>query len=347
MNWYRAIIGLTFLGLIMVSVPGCSGGSESEQVEQPTPVKALIVTTTNREQVKTYTGTLQGERQATIRAKLSEAVASVNVKENQPVKAGDVLIELDKYGSSSDYRRLQSIYQNAEKHFKKMAFLYKEGAVAESEHDAAQTEYEVAKANFEAVKRLVDIETPISGSVTSITVSEGDYVTVGQHIATVATTDRLRVRFEVNPANIGSFHIGDTVKVRSDAVRGVAAGAVTDIASSADPVSRTFEVEALIDNLDNMFKPGMFVNVDYIVSRLKNVIAVPRRTVVLLDEQPTVYTIKAGKASLSRVKTGPDLLGDVVIESGLSQGDTLVTLGQEYLEDGDSLQITQVQEQAI
>ncbi len=45
--------------------------------------------------------------------------------------------------------------------------LYKAGAISETQFDGARTQFEVAQANYESVSRLVDVRTPIAGTVTS------------------------------------------------------------------------------------------------------------------------------------------------------------------------------------
>jgi RND family efflux transporter MFP subunit len=134
--------------------------------------------------------------------------------------------------------------------------------------------------------------------------------------------------------------------VTSDAVDGVGRGEVVTIASSADPLTRTFEVETLIDNSDHLFKPGMFVHIDYIHDKLNNVIALPRGAVIMLDGRETVFAVANGIAEKRLVSLGPDLSGEVVIESGLDPGDTVVTLGQDYLADSMRVNITALNETA-
>ena len=116
------------------------------------------------------------------------------------------------------------------------------------------------------------------------------------------------------------------------------------VASSADPATRAFTVEAIIPNGDGRFKPGTFVHVDYILQELTGVLAVPREAVLTLDNQPTVFTSVGRKAEQRRVELGPEISGYVVVTSGLKAGDTLVTLGQDYLEDGLSLNVTELGE---
>lgn len=338
-----SLILVTLAGLILA---GCSEKQEITQSERVVSVKALVLEPTNREIVSTFTGSLEGQRQAILHAKIAEPVDSVLVREGERVKRNDVLVMLDRTGPSADYRQAQSTFQNAEKNYRKMKNLYESGAVSESEYDAAKTNYEVAKAAFESVKRLVDIESPIDGIVTSVDVTTGDYVTMGQKLATVARIDTLRVRFNVNPEEIPFFRKGATVRIESDAVDTVARGVVETVASSADPTTRSFQVEALVGNRAGRFRPGMFVRIKYIRQELHDVIAIPGRSIISLNDTSTVFIVQDGAAYRHTIKLGPDLSGEVVIDSGLSVGDTLVTLGQDYLDDSTRVNITTLNEQA-
>ncbi len=328
------------LGILTLS---CSADKDNAHEQRPIAVNAQILAPTSQDVVTTFTGNLEGREQSVLYAKLSETVEKVLVKEGQRVQAGQILISLDKYGPSSRYNEARSVFTNDEKNFKKMEYLFKEGAVSESQFDGARTQYEVSKANFDAVQRLVEIHSPINGTVTAIDISLGAQVAAGQRVAVVATTDSLRVKFGVNSENVGSFQIGSDVTIAADAVADRAAGKVVAKASSADPTNRTFEVEALIDNAAGTFRPGMFVKVHLVREHLANVIVVPREAVVVLDNHPVVFTTSGGIARKQAVELGTEVDGHVVITSGLNAGDTVVTLGQTYLDDGFKVTIANLE----
>jgi RND family efflux transporter MFP subunit len=330
------------LGLVPVFL--LAACSQQEQVandtERVVAVKAMVVQPTDRQITRTYTGSLEGEQQAVLYARLPEAVKEILAPTGRRVKADDVILTLDKYGPSSSYTQAFSVYENARKNFDKMKYLFEQGAISETQHDGAKTEFEVAEAQFESVRRMLEIHTPIAGIVTSIDVSPGDLVQVGQALATVATTDRLRAKFSVNSDDVALVNVGDDVIVRNEATGSSVTGQVVKVASSADPDTRAFSVEAVISNSDNRLNPGTFVHVDYILEELTGVLAVPREAVLTLDDQPTVFASVGRKAEQRRVELGPEMSGYVVITSGLKAGDTLVTLGQDYLENGLSLNVT-------
>ena len=210
-----ALVILTLAGLFL----SCGGNDETQQgpQEQVLAVKAMLIQKTSQDVMKTFTGSLEGEKQADIYAKLAESIEKIHVKENQKVSANQVLMSLDRFGPSTRYNETNSLFLNSEKNFNKMEYLYKEGAISESQYDAARTEYEVNKANFEAVSKLVDIQTPIAGVVTAIDVSEGDFVNIGRKLATVATTGRLRGKLGVNSDEVKDFEKGMEVTVTSTA----------------------------------------------------------------------------------------------------------------------------------
>ena len=332
------LVILTLVGLFL----SCGGTDETQQGPQEhiLAVKALLVQKTSQDIVKTFTGSLEGEKQTDIYAKLAESVEKIHVRENQQVPANQVLISLDRLGSSSRYNESRTLYLNSEKYYEKKEYLFKEGAISEVEFDAAKTEYEVNKANFEAVSKLVDIRTPIAGVVTAIDVSEGDFVNIGQKLATVASTGRLRVKFGVNSDEVKDFEIGLDVTITSTVFNYRASGEVVSVASSADPRTRTFQIEVMLDNVENRFKPGMFVRVSLVLDKLEDVLLIPRRAILILDDKPTVFVINEDRVSQRLLNLGPEVNGRVVVTEGLVENDTLVTLGQDYLEDGSKVKIT-------
>ncbi len=342
----KSIILLVAGSATVLVLSSCSKKNEAEQTERTISVAASVVTAGNMKVTRSYTGSLEGEKQAVIYAKISEAVQKINVVEGQSVKADDIIVTLDKNGPSSNYQQALSLYQNAEKTYNKMKYLYEQGAVSETQYDEAKTNYEVTKASYESAAQLVEIHSPISGVVTSLDVSAGDYVMVGTELATVATSDNLRVKFGVNSSEIRFFKTGTPITIRAEGVSTPASGKVTSVATSADPVSRAFQVEATIDNTGHLYKPGMFSTIEFAQQNLDNVIVVPRTAVLTYENSQIAFVAQGGTAHLRNLILGPEISGSVVVDSGLTVGDTLVTMGQQYLDEGFKINITSMSEGA-
>jgi membrane fusion protein (multidrug efflux system) len=225
-----------------------------------------------------------------------------------------------------------------------MKFLFEQGAVPEVQYDAAETEYEVNKASFDAVDRLVNLRSPIAGEVTSVDVTAGEFVQVGQNLATVATVDKLRLKFGVRAEDLELITPGSDVSLSAPGNEATLHGQIVSVARSADPATRRYSVEALMDNIAGKFHPGQFVRVSLTEAVFENVIVVPQGTVLNLDGINTAYVVQNGAASVRQVELGPSVNGSVIVRQGLESGDTLVTLGQDYLEEGVKLNVTELVE---
>lgn len=319
----------------MVVVWACSGQQTADVAgEKVVSIKGEYLRSSSQVLTREFTGTIEGEQQAVIRSKINEAVEKIRAAVGKDVVAESVIMTLDKNGPSSNFIQAQSLYQNAEKNFNKAKYLFEQGAIAETQFDAAKTEYEVSRANYEAARRLVELTTPITGTVTSIDVSPGDFVTAGQQVATVAIVEKLRMKLGVAGDEINFFDIGDKVQVSlenfsDDAV----SGRVIKVARSADPSTRSFPVELEIDNSSRLLMPGMFARAQIIVETFDDIMAVPRNAILDRNDRKYVFTVNGDRARLNEVRLGSEFIGVAQVLDGIKVGDTIVTVGQEYLEN--------------
>ncbi len=333
---------IAVLFALIFLVAGCGGDEEQAvvQEEKITSVKGMVLGAVDKNLTRNFTGTIEGHRQAAIYSKISETVDSVMVSEGDRVKADDLIIRLDKDGVESRYQQVYSVFVNAEKNYKKIKFLYDEGAVSESEYDAALTQYKVARADFEASAKLVELRSPISGLVTSVNVTAGDFAGVGMQVATIAQTDKLRMNLGVSDKDISYFNVGDKVTTQVESSKLLtASGIVSAVARSADPVTRTFQVEIEIDNSNGALLPGMFARAIIEVETFENIMVLPQNAAMVRGENIIVYVKNGDKVSARSVQLGAEFNGTVQILSGLNLGDTAIVVGQDYLDDGYSIKL--------
>jgi len=331
--------------IILALMAGCSDNrqAENEAEEKSIAVRGTVIYPADKELSRTFTGTLEGEQQAVIRALTSEAVEKVHRREGDMVAANKIIVSLDKTGPTSQYVQSKSLYENAEKNFNKMKYLFEQGAISETAFDGTRTEFEVARANFEAARQMVELKTPIAGMVTSVDVSVGDYVIPGQQVATVARTKTLRMKLGIGRSDIGYFDIGDRVRVYVESGDGqMAEGEVVTVAQSADPVTRTFQVEIEIDNDRRQFSPGVFARAEIVIERYDNVVVVSRQAIVDRDNKAFVFVVTGDRARAREITLGTEFNGTVHVLSGLNPGDTVVTVGQNYLSDNARIKLAAV-----
>ena len=334
---------------ILFVIEGCGGKSKNEndvndktQYTDTISVEAQTVKTGELSTTKTFSGTLEGEEQANIIAKIPERIMKINVKVGDYAKSGDILFELDKSGAQSQFYQAQAAYLNAQKNFERMQNLLKEGAVSQQAFDGIETQYEVAKANFDAARSTVEITSPLSGIVTAINVNIGDLANPAMPLATVANIGRMKAKFNVGELDVPSFFVGQSVEIYSEIKSDIVqTGKVIQLSKSANVQSRTFEMQAIFPNTsDKWFKPGMFCRVKVNMKTQKNALTIPMAALVKTDKTDGVYTINGDQAQFQPIETGITDGTLVEVKSGLKEGDKIVTLGMSNLKNGTVVIVT-------
>jgi membrane fusion protein (multidrug efflux system) len=314
---------------------GGASGVRTVPVETATAVKHRLSV------VKTYSGPLEGEEQANIIARVSERVMALHARVGETVSTGQLVAVLDKSGPSSQYYQASASYRNAEKTLERMKSLYAEGAIAQQALDGAQTQFDVARANFDAARALVELTSPIAGSVTAVNVNVGDLTLPGSALATIATVGRMKIIFNISETDVPNLAIGQLVTVYSEARPGVRLqGKIIQLSKSADSRSRSFEIKALFPNTpDRWFKPGMFCRVDVKVSQDRDVLVIPNAALQSDGVTTTVFLIHDGQAFQRQIQPGVTDGQLTAVLQGLTAGDTVATLGMNNLRDSTAVTV--------
>lgn len=321
-----------------------SNADESQQtteVVNAIPVVAQPVLFDKFSLTKSYTGTFEGDQQANVVAKVTEIVESIPVQIGDEVKKGQVVVKLDRQGPSSRYHQAESAYKNAERTRDRMKALFEAGAVARQTLDDAQTAYEVSAAEFEAARSLVDLTSPISGTVTAIDLNVGDVTTPAMSVVTVADVKRMKIVFHAGESDLRFLSEGLPVSVFSELRPDMKIdGTLIQIAKSAAVSTRTFEAKALFDNTEDLwFRPGMFGLAQVTYTTPEPVLAVPNSAVVRESGSSSVFLVKGDKVSRKSVQLGVASESYVQV-IGLATGDSVVTMGTNQLDDGTTIVLT-------
>jgi RND family efflux transporter MFP subunit len=345
----KNIIFLPALILLAALVMGCGASKKeepdtspgTEAVSRVVPIEIGVAERKNLSVMKTVSGTLEGEEQANIVPKISERIMEIKVHVGDAVQAGQVAIVLDKGGASSQYYQSEANFKNAEKNLQRMKSLYEEGALSLQALDGTQTQYDIAKANFDAARSSVELTTPISGIVTAVNISIGDLSSPGAVLATVARINRMKVIFNLNESDAVNLGLGQKVKVYSESRPDVKGdGQLSQLSKSADVQSRSFEIKALFPNTaDKWFKPGMFCKVEIQISGRTNSLLIPNSAIQSDGATDRVFVIRGGKAYSLVVQLGVTDGTNTEIIKGLSERDTVGTVGINNLREGSSVNI--------
>lgn len=233
--------------------------------------------------------------------------------------------------------RAKYAYENAKKEYERMQQLVGDKIVSAKDFEQARLNYENAKVAYEAIagkqtENGVSVVSPMNGYLKNLQVKEGDYVAVGQPLATISQNSRLVLRAEVSEkyyqylpavqsANFRTPYDEKVYQLTELHGRMLSYGKASDANSFYIPV--TFE----FDNKGAVI-PGSFVEVYLLTSPMQDVLSVP---VSALIEEQGIYSvfIRLDEEGYQKreVKLGANNGSDVQILSGLKAGETVVTRG--------------------
>jgi multidrug efflux system membrane fusion protein len=113
----------------------------------------------------------------------------------------------------------------------------------------------------------------------------------------------------------------------------VAHGRITMVENTVDPTTGMATVRATMPNDDELLWPGTLVNVQVTV-RIEEAVIVPSSAVQVSQQGPFVFVVRDNIAAATRVKVARLLGAETVIETGIDEGDVVVTDGHLLLTDG-------------
>ena len=217
--------------------------------------------------------------------------------------------------------------------------------MAQSNADAMEAQYNLAKLQFDYAR----ISAPVPGIVARVFVDEGNTVGVGSPLITLVAEDPIGVSIAVPEKYYGRFINNEQdLSVRVFPVAYPAqdpfVGAVSAVAHVIDSTSRTFVVEATIENRQRLLRPGMYVNAEIITGSRKDVMVVPRTAIVLRNDNTVVFRIDEGNSqhvSMVAVETGITSNNMIEISGMISTEDILVLRGNSFLEDGQQVRVVE------
>ncbi len=208
---------------------------------------------------------------------------------------------------------------------------------AKSTTAAAQAQTSAAQAQSQAASNSLNdtvIYSPMDGVVLKKVMNSGETVAAGTPIAVVGTNDKMWVRVGVPDNYINRVKKGQRALIHVYGLDESIEGIVDEVGALADTTTRTFTVNIMADNSDNLLKSGMICSTDIIFSQESKVL-VPVDSVISLPEGDSVFILDGDTVREVAVETG-EITGDSIeVVSGLTSGDMIVTDGQFVLTDGD------------
>jgi membrane fusion protein (multidrug efflux system) len=294
-------------------------------------------------------GTLASDESVAVAAEVVGRIATINFKEGEAVKAGDVLVTLDNLLASADLAFADANLKLAQSNFDRASSLSKTGAGTLRGRDEAVAALDTARAAYELARVRRDkteIRAPFDGVVGLRAISVGAYAQIGQALVNLEKIDTLKLDFRLPEINLRDVKVGQKVEISVDAYPDRHfEGEVYAIDPLVDANGRALKIRARLANPEGLLRPGLFARVRLIGASRGQVVLVPEGAIVPRGTNSVVFTVQDGRATEKKVRLGRRAAGEVEILEGLGADATVVTAGQQRVRDGEAVEVVQPQQQ--
>lgn len=334
-----AIVGLGVLGVLRAEQERDPVPTQKDlQAEHGLPVEVAAVRMgTVAHSVRLF-GTVQGERQSEIVVPSPNLLERIHVEVGEQVREGQRLAAMrDVALSPLGFRLgpLRAQHEAAQADLARVENIHAQGGITDQKLEHAQAMARAAQSDYEAAIAAIHIASPIEGVVTRIDFRPGEMVPNDRPLMQVAAIDEVTVELMAESADVAHIREGHEATVTCAAVPGrTFFGQVTERSLGSYPVINQFRIRVALENADHALLPGYPVQVEIRVDSESEGPVVPRAAVVTHDDSPAVWVVADdGTSALRPVTLGVADDNDQAVAGDLAEGQRVVTLGQDRIED--------------
>jgi membrane fusion protein (multidrug efflux system) len=365
------LVALFCLTLVGSSHASAQGGSAMP----PPDVSAMEIKSGPVPLTFEFAARVAASREVQVRAQVGGILLKRNFVEGAKVNAGDVLFEIDPAVYQAELAKAQAQLQQAEAQLSqatrdadRMTRLFATGSGTEKARDDALSAQELARAQVAGAKAQVNaaqlqlnytrVTAPISGTTSLERVPEGSLISTSGDaglLTRITQDDPAYINFAVSEGEFSDVRAllerqgqwekaADIVKLKiafGDGRVYDELGIIDFLSSGLDPETGTLRLRGVVPNPQRRLLPGLFVRAVVTGITLASGIVVPQVAVSQGPQGTFVYTITAeGKAEIRPITLGREVENGWVVESGLREGDRIITDGLIKVRPGTPVKVT-------
>jgi len=344
-----AIILATLLASLAIG--GCRDAASTEAVaaeteESAVPVTVATVVTRPAARVVNFVGTLYGHEEVTLSSQVEGQIEALEADLGDHVVAGQVLAKIEDAQLRARLREAEAMLSKARADEARAQKLSDKDVISAQEFESLRTNAEVARARRDTLEVTIDhtqVKSPITGAVAHRLVSAGEYVVPGSKLFALVALNPLKLRGDVPERFAHEIRADQPVRVTVDPFPDlVFEGKVSRISPASDPQSRSVGLEILVDNFEEMLKPGFFAHASVVTRQDDRALMVPQEAIVSFAGVTKLFVVRDGVAEERQVTAG--MRGEeglVEIVDGVTEQDLIVTSGLTKLANGTPVEVRQ------
>ena len=339
------LLALSALSALSV-MPACRAKEDKAQAKEavpPLPVDGVDVQTEKIERRVDLTATLAAWEEATVSVEVEGRISEINADLGDNVTRGAVLGRITPVEFVWRKAQTDADLAAAETDYKRLTDLGAKNLVAKQQVDEGRRRLEVAKAAADlAAKKFADttLRAPFAGTIAKRLVNAGEYIRVGTPAFMIVNADPIKLKGDVPERFASDVKVGDEVQIFIAANPAVpVVGKIVRVGPSVALDSRSFPIEARVDNADGKLKAGSFARASIRTSTIDDALTIPERAVFTFAGNPRVFVVDGGKAHEQPIEIAGKSLDKVLVGKGLNAGQKVAASSVELLTDGRAVTV--------
>ncbi|MGB0660194.1 MAG: efflux RND transporter periplasmic adaptor subunit [Mangrovicoccus sp.] len=281
-------------------------------------------------------GRTEADRQVAVKSQIEGLVISTPLRKGNFVTKGQLLCEIEPGTRPATLAQARAQLAEAEISNTAASRLAEGGYRSETAAVAAKATYEAALAAVQQAEWAMghlQITAPFDGLLETDAAELGTLLQAGSDCATVIQLDPIKLVGYLPETQVSAVKLGAPVTARLTDGR-VITGTVSFVARSSDPATRTFEVDVTVENPDLSIRDGQTVEMA-ISAEGSRAHLIPQSALTLNDSgEMGVRLVDAqSQAAFAPVEIVRDTPEGMLVR-GLPDSVQLITVGQEYVNDG-------------
>lgn len=289
-------------------------------------------------------GTVMSDDFVDISSEVAGRILSLNVKEGQGVKKGQLIATIDPTAIKKQIAELETSLELAQTVYERQKRLWDQQIGSEVQYLEAKNGVDRLNKNLELLNLQLDktsIYAPVSGEVERVVLQSGELASPGMPIIMMLNMSKLKVVVDLPETYLKTVKKGEQIGVHFPALGEEMNLKVSRVGNMINSGNRTLPVELSLSGANSRkVKPNLLALAKINDLTVAEAITVPIELVQQeIGGKDYVLILNGGKAKKMYVKTGESYDGKILITEGLNGDETIIVEGARGLLDGVAVEV--------
>jgi RND family efflux transporter MFP subunit len=329
--------------LLAAILLGSCTEKKGHDAKAPVRVKTEVASTATSVSGQTYVGMVEEKEATAVSFTGMGVVKRVLVNEGQAVAKGQLIAEMDDTQTRNLLTGAEAQMTQANDALERYKMLHDAGSLPEVTWVEIQSKVAQAKSQLEVAKKnLADcrLTAPVSGIIGKKAVGAGETAMPSQAVVSILDISTVKVKVAIPEAEISGIGGNTSSVIKVEAIGGSFEGGRIEKGVQADALTHTYDIRIHVANRDRKLLPGMVASVQFgNIEKPSQDISVPV-TAVQKKADGTLFVWTVGKDSTAHrttVTTGETLGNRIVVASGISESQRVITEGYQKLSENSKV----------